>query len=236
MFPTFGKQCIWCKNWKPENMYETHIWKCRELSELWCKDCKEKRRCHKCGIEKLETEFENIEWKRARALGTDRGKCMECTRNQDLRPCANCSWKNGRLPFKCFSRRMWRRDDSTRKCIECVAYVDGETRSCSNCNQKMTQTHFADYQWHKAADRRQCMKCSVGSNSKQKIGNWTCKRYNCKKNLPEAMFSIWKQQQAPNSQSRWKVCNMCLAYDKLQEDAQNLATNMQVQKSKQSEK
>ena len=29
---------------------------------------------------------------------------------------------------------------------------------------------------------------------------------------------------------------MCLAYDKLQEDAQNLATNMQVQKSKQSEK
>ena len=58
------KQCKWCTEWKTENMYEDHVWKCRELTELWCKDCKEKRRCQKCGLEKLETEFDRAEWKR----------------------------------------------------------------------------------------------------------------------------------------------------------------------------
>ena len=217
-------------------MYEDHVWKCRELIELWCKDCKEKRRCQKCGLEKLETEFDRTEWKRAKALGTERGKCIECSRNKELKPCVNCNWKNGHLPFTCFSKRMWRRNDSTRKCIECTAYVEGEKRSCSNCNQEMTHTHFSEYQWRRVADQRKCMKCSVGSNSTTTKGYSTCRRYRCQQTLPETMFSMWKEKLSPNSHSRWKVCNVCMAIDSLQEDAQNLATNMQVQKSKQPQK
>ena len=129
----------------------------------------------------------------------------ECWKNKELKPCADCSWKNGPLPFQCFNKRMWRRKDRTRKCNECISYVKRETHSCCNCNQQMTQIHFTDYQWERLRNKRQCIKCTVSSNATANIGNWTLRRYTCRQTLAETNFSIWKQKQSPNSRSNWKV-------------------------------
>jgi hypothetical protein len=56
------KQCKWCGDWQPEDMFEPNVWRKRDPSDLGCRNCTEKRTCRgKCGEPKSQSQFSNSE-------------------------------------------------------------------------------------------------------------------------------------------------------------------------------
>ena len=229
-------QCKWCSNWQTEDMFEPSAWRKRDSSQLWCKECKEHRKCRGiCGLEKVEWEFNDNEWKHAAWPNSRSGRCKECIRQrQDQRWCSGCEQ---RLPKDMhFSDKMWKNtSDKKRKCNACstaACETEVKTQKCNGeCQKDLTQTFFSDQQWFRvAADKRKCISCCTGSQSPDKKGQWLCVRHSCRKTLPKALFSLWMKDKSLKYRNNSQVCNQCFVKDRHAEEEQNRKTNSQVQK------
>ena len=207
------KQCQWCGDWHPENMFDPKVWRCRDPSDLWCDSCKEKRQCRgECGEMKALHEFTVAEWKQAAKLSSQRGRCRKCENySKDVRLCSVCK---ERLNYK------------TRKCDKCSQGV--ETRQCTKCKKHLTQLFFGP-RWCKHGAELECYECCTAPAApSRKWGEWQCIRHGCKKTLPKEHFSLWME----NNQRRngRQVCNQCLVKHRQDEKEQNKQSNKHVQK------
>ena len=96
------KQCQWCGDWHPQNMFDPKVWRCRDPSDLWCDNCKEKRQCRECGVMKAPHQFTVAEWKHAAKMSSQRGRCRDCdNRSQDVRLCSVCKERLNNTTSKC---------------------------------------------------------------------------------------------------------------------------------------
>ena len=183
---------------------------------------------------KAQYEFNVTEWKHAAKMSSQQGRCLICMKQrQDLRLCSDCKERFPKAMH--FSDEMWRhRNDQTRKCNKCSqAHCDTEveTRQCTQCQKKLTQTFFSDSQWTKyGAKKRKCYECCTAPTAPNRIGQWTCVRYDCKKTLPKELFSLWSKAKNKQHQNNTQVCNQCFVKDRRTETEQNRKTNQQVQK------
>ncbi len=205
-------------------MFEPSVWRKKDPSQLWCKDCKEHRTCRgSCGLEKVQWEFSPSEWKEAGKFRSVRGKCKACMKSfRQMKPCAKChqAFPNDR---SFYSEKMWERRDDQRKCNECSQApcdVKVPTKQCSKCHKELTQTFFSEKQWFRVAERNiKCTGCCIGPQSPQKLGLWTCRAPGCHFTGDKEMFRHWRDRQKVDKANGREKCNACfLALDAATQD------------------
>ena len=216
------KQCKWCGDWHAEPMFDPPMWRKREISDVWCKNCLEQRQCRNpaCGKRKTRCDFTDSEWKHAAKPSSSQGRCQVCMRQrQEERLCSVCK---GRFPQAMhFSARMWRQgNDQTRKCNACSQarnQTEVPTRECIICHKFLTQTFFSDRQWSRVAPRRRtCTGCQSGPWSEKKKGQWQCTK--CKYTFVTDLFRLWMTAKNTTIAKHCK-CNSCWLKEKALERA-----------------
>ena len=228
------KQCKHCGDWHPEDMFDPAKWRCRDLSELWCVNCKELRKCRgECGLEQPKYKFSDSEWNHAGWASSSRGRCYPCMRQrQDLRLCSGCEQH---LPKEMhFSDRMWKKTNKKeRKCNACsqaACATEVKTRKCIECTKDLTEACFSGRMWGKTgpADRK-CLECCTSPTSPKKRGQWLCNRHDCKQTLPKTLFSMWMDDTKKTQANKSQICNRCFVKARDEEKELNKKTQQQKQ-------
>jgi hypothetical protein len=92
-------QCNTCYMWKAEIAFKVAQRHPNCINTRVCIDCVEKRRCKECGEAKIETEFAQGEWTRAR-WKVDRGLCKDCSKKERGRwRCIECKTQKDSVAF-----------------------------------------------------------------------------------------------------------------------------------------
>jgi hypothetical protein len=216
------KQCKWCGDWHAEAMFGASMWRKRDLSDRWCNNCRETRKCREseCGEMKTRDAFTDNEWKHAAWPSSRSGRCKLCmNKRQDLRLCSKCK---ERFPQSMhFSTWMWRHtSDDSRKCNACSQGphdTEVQSRECSVCHELLTQTFFSDRQWSRVTPKnRTCTGCQTGPQSEKKRGQWQCTK--CKETFPILLFRQWMAAKKTTIAKHCK-CNRCWSEEKALEKA-----------------
>lgn len=108
-----------------------------------CCDCTEKRFCKKCDVAKPSIAFTASEWKYVAhaANNTRRGKCFECVKIGDVRPCSGvCGRFLPRVVYA--SEKIWERCDPDRICKQCSRGVTNVWK-CIECKNEFAKCEFS---------------------------------------------------------------------------------------------
>lgn len=232
------KQCMKCKQWLAEDIYDPITWRQRRQSKFWCNPCSRLRLCRgKCCQEKSEHEFSVQEWLEAGKPSSRRGHCLDCAgKFQTLKLCTGVCGQ--RLPEVCFTKRMWTRVPNLKvKCQQCCKSAGApdvvDEKTCSKCQKDLSHTFYSDRQWRQGAQWRQCVACCIGPESPLKVGIWTCRAYGCNFHGDKKLFALWRQTQRKDKANGWEKCNVCFVKmdaDRQQRELQQ-AHQQHIQKS-----
>ena len=161
-------QCYICKCWQPTTAFHGK-WRSNGVSLLRvCLNCKETKRCQKCGERKEEADFSAAAW---RTRNVCRHTCKTCARKErGSWTCASCATSR---PKRCFARYTRRRgaQHGDQTCDACLAERDMKrivrrsTARLARTRAKRKQRILAEV-WRLVGEMRGTPASSGGSCSK----------------------------------------------------------------------